>query len=190
MDSRSISHKGFYQKHKKNGLTPLSVENIGDGLFVLVSEGGGKAELDTRRGQLKEILKHFKKSQGKSERFPAEKMSQIFGGKIVYHLQKTIDENGLNVDIFEGPVEFFKSAIGNMVTNLCSQSLRTLLGNLTQEANMAGNFPIQGWMLLEQLPMQQQEEMDSFLQPWKGHLHRESKSSSIVIFNCGEIPVF
>ena len=80
---------------QKIGLTPLSVENIGDGLFVLVSEGGRNAELDTRRGQLKDDIDNILKSHSENpERFPAEKMSEDIRGMIVYHLQKTIDENG------------------------------------------------------------------------------------------------
>ena len=78
---------------QKPGQIPLTVNNIGDGLFVLVSEGGRSAELDTRRGQLKEdiddILKSFNENP---ERFPAEKMSEDIRGMVVYHMQKTIDE--------------------------------------------------------------------------------------------------
>ena len=49
---------------EKIGLT-LSVENIGDGLFVLVSEGGRNAELDTRRGQMKDDIDNILKATEK-----------------------------------------------------------------------------------------------------------------------------
>ena len=123
---------------QKIGLTPLSVENIGDGLFVLVSEGGRNAELDTRRGQLKDDIDNILKSHSENpERFPAEKMSADIRGMIVYHLQKTIDENGLNVDIFEGPGGIFQIRHREYGDEPSFSVTSNIAGILTQEANMA-----------------------------------------------------
>ena len=123
---------------QKIGLTPLSVENIGDGLFVLVSEGGRNAELDTRRGQLKDDIDNILKSHSENpERFPAEKMSADIRGMIVYHLQKTIDENGLNVDIFEGPSGIFQIRHREYGDEPSCSVTSNIAGILTQEANMA-----------------------------------------------------
>ena len=123
---------------QKIGLTPLSVENIGDGLFVLVSEGGRNAELDTRRGQLKDDIDNILKSHSENpERFPAEKMSADIRGMIVYHLQKTIDENGLNVDIFEGPGGIFQIRHREYGDEPSFSVTSNIAGILSQEANMA-----------------------------------------------------
>ena len=44
-------------------------------------------------------------------------MSADIRGMIVYHLQKTIDENGLNVDIFEGTYLNFKYTVNTSDTD-------------------------------------------------------------------------
>ena len=50
----------------KSGLVPLSVDNIRDGLFVVVTEKGRTAKLDMRNGKLKEdidnILKNYREN--------------------------------------------------------------------------------------------------------------------------------
>ncbi len=92
----------------KSGGVPLTVDNIEDGLYVLVTESGRNAELDTRVGKLKEDIGNILKSYHENPaRFPADQMSADIRGIVVHHLQKSIDENGLELDIFEGPNQTF-----------------------------------------------------------------------------------
>jgi len=129
---------------QKPGQIPLTVNNIGDGLFVLVSEGGRNAELDTRRGQLKEDIDDILQSFNENPtRFPAEKMSADIRGMVVFHMQKTIDENGLNLDVFEGPNGIFQIRHRAYGDNPSFSITSNIAGVFTQEANMA-EFSIPG----------------------------------------------
>ena len=62
---------------------------------------------------------------------------------VVYHLQKTIDENGLNVDIFEGPGGIFQIRHREYGDEPSFSVTSNIAGILTQEANMA-EFSIPG----------------------------------------------
>ena len=88
----------------KSGTVPLTVNNIGDGFFVLITESGRKAELNSRDGQLgKDIEMLLNNHEENPQRFPAEKISADIREMILYYLKKEIKENGLEIDVIEGP---------------------------------------------------------------------------------------
>lgn len=90
------------------GTEPLTVDNIGEGMFILVNEGGRNASLDTRSGKIKvEIDEILNNHRSDPERFPAETSSEGIRSIVIHHLQEAMDKAGVNVEVFQGPDQTF-----------------------------------------------------------------------------------
>ncbi|MEK9980324.1 MAG: flagellin [Deltaproteobacteria bacterium] len=109
------------------GKIPLSVENIGDGIQIIVNEfetldavngrkkinenseksGGtqGKfAKIDSRFGELKEQIAQIQKNyQRDPDAYPFEQMSKEVRTLVMYYLNKEFEESGMEMEIFESP---------------------------------------------------------------------------------------
>ena len=109
------------------GKIPLSVENIGDGIQIIVNEfetldavngrkkisenseksGGtqGKfAQIDSRFGELKEQIAQIQKNyQRDPDAYPFEQMSKEVRTLVMYYLNKEFEESGMEMEIFESP---------------------------------------------------------------------------------------
>ena len=56
----------------KEGTVPITVDNIADGLFMVISEGGKNATLDTREGQIsKDIQQIVENTRERSIQVPS-----------------------------------------------------------------------------------------------------------------------
>ena len=109
------------------GKIPLSVENIGDGIQIIVNEfeildavngrkkinenleksGGtqGKfAQIDSRFGDLKGQIAQIQKNyQRDPDAYPFEQMSKEVRTLVMYYLNKEFEESGMEMEIFESP---------------------------------------------------------------------------------------
>ena len=86
------------------GTTPINVGNIRDGLFIVISNEGKNATLDTSKGRIaEEIGQILKNHEAAPDRFTAEDASSQIRGIIVYAMQKEIDATGVNINVFETP---------------------------------------------------------------------------------------
>jgi len=90
------------------GENPLSVKNIGDGVKILLSEGGRNVEIDTSVGKLKqnieELLANYRKDPS---RFPARETSENIRAIVMTSIQEAIAEAGLALEAFETPEKTF-----------------------------------------------------------------------------------
>lgn len=122
---------------KKKGLEPLTVENIGEGLKVVINEGGRNAEFEVR-GQVKEeVGKIVESYQSDPQRFPKEQMSKDIRTLILFHLQNAIDDYGVNLDVFEGPDQTFTLRHRDFGEEPSFSVTSDLAGLFTEEANVA-----------------------------------------------------
>ncbi len=86
------------------GTTVINTDNIRDGLFIVISEGGKNATLDTREGQIaKDIAQILKNHDAAPDRFKAEEASSQIRGIITYALQQEMDAAGTDTYVFETP---------------------------------------------------------------------------------------
>ena len=90
------------------GETPLTVNNIGDGVKILLSEGGRNVEIDTSVGKLKknieELLANYRKDPS---RFPARETSENIRAIVMTSIQEAIAGAGLALEAFETPEKTF-----------------------------------------------------------------------------------
>ena len=122
---------------KKKGLEPLTVENIGEGLKVVINEGGRNAEFEVR-GQVKEeVGKIVESYQSDPQRFPKEQMSKDIRTLILFHLQSAIDDYGVNLDVFEGPDQTFTLRHRDFGEEPSFSVTSDLAGLFTEESNVA-----------------------------------------------------
>ena len=113
------------------GMLPLDLENIGDGIHVLVKEfenldpvigpteiegnqgthgttRGKYASIDTRSGELKKEIAQIQKNHRRDPvRYSYEKMSREVRNLIMYELNKGFAESGMDIEIFERPDSVF-----------------------------------------------------------------------------------
>lgn len=87
---------------KATGEIPLTVENIGDGLTLVISEGGKNAVLNTQNNEeLKTAIAKIKKNYREApEIFTFENTSRDIRSVLVTQMEKKLHEAGLNVDFF------------------------------------------------------------------------------------------
>ncbi len=87
------------------GSEPLTIDNYGDGIILLVNENGRNSELNAQENkQLNaDIHKILKDHQDSPDILPAEKASEQIRGIIVRAMQKQMERDGVNVDVLEGP---------------------------------------------------------------------------------------
>ncbi|MBF0352745.1 MAG: flagellin [SAR324 cluster bacterium] len=89
---------------KATGTVPLTAENIGQGINLIINEGNKTAVLDTSRGEIKaEIDKIVENTRQDPQRFPSEEASQNIRTIVLTQLRKKVEESGLKVDVFTDP---------------------------------------------------------------------------------------
>ena len=122
----------------KEGTVPITVENIADGLFMVISEGGKNATLDTREGQIsKDIQQIVENTQKDPSRFPPDEMAASIRSIVVHNLKNAIAESGLDVHVLETPNKTLLIR-HNQFGDLHSLSITSSIpGILSDEANVA-----------------------------------------------------
>ncbi len=89
---------------RASGNVPITVENIGEGSQLVITEGGRSAVLDTSRGELAEgINKIVENAKTDPQTFPPEEASSKIRTMIARQLQKKADESNVNVDVLLDP---------------------------------------------------------------------------------------
>ena len=90
------------------GRIPLSVKNIGNGVNILLSEGGRNVEIDTRLGKLKETIDELLANHKQDPiRFPAEETSENIRAIVMTSIKEAIVDGGLALEAFETPEKTF-----------------------------------------------------------------------------------
>ena len=122
----------------KRGNVPLTVNNIGDGVTILLSEGGRNVEIDTRMGKEKEnideILANHKQFPG---RFPADQASVDIRGVVMQSINDGIAESGLALEAFETPEKALYIRHKNFGAEPNFSVTSNIPGLLTNSANVA-----------------------------------------------------
>ncbi len=120
------------------GTTVVNTENIRDGLFVVISENGKNATLDTRDGQLaSDIAQILKNHDAAPDRFTAEQASAQIRGLIVYNLQKEMDATGTATHVFEAPDGTFVVRHNDFGDHTQFSVTSSVAGVLSKEGNVA-----------------------------------------------------
>ena len=84
--------------------TSISVNNIADGLFLVISEGGKNATLDMKTGKNREEIDAILENvQENPTRFPPKKANKDLQKIVTKRLQKSMDEAGLQLHTFIDP---------------------------------------------------------------------------------------
>lgn len=82
------------------GTVPLNTNNIGDGVFLVITEGGKSAVLDTSKGEVKTAIdKIVANTQKSPETFPPEKSAADIRTIVLTQLNKKITDAGLDVNV-------------------------------------------------------------------------------------------
>lgn len=89
---------------KAKGTIPIDVNNIKEGISLVISEGGKSAVLDTTKGELSDAIKQIVANVERDpEIFNAERESANIRNMLVTQLQKKVDEANLPIDIYIDP---------------------------------------------------------------------------------------
>jgi len=122
----------------KRGSVPLTVNNIGEGVTILLSEGGRNVEIDTKMGKekenIEEILANHKQFPA---RFPADQASADIRGVVMQSIKEGIAESGLALEAFETPEKALYIRHKNFGTESTFSVTSNISGLLTNNANIA-----------------------------------------------------
>ncbi|RZO43447.1 MAG: flagellin [Proteobacteria bacterium] len=122
----------------KKGNVPLTLNNIGEGVTILLSEGGRNVEIDTRMGKekenIEEILANHKQDPS---RFPAAQSSIDIRGIVMESIKEGIVESGLALEAFETPDKTFYIRHKEFGADASFSVSSNLPGFLTKQANVA-----------------------------------------------------
>ena len=122
----------------KEGSVPITVENIADGLFMVISEGGKNATLDTREGQIsKDIQQIVENTRKDPSRFPPDEMAASIRSIVVHNLKNAIAESGLDVHVLETPNKTFLIRHNQFGDEHSFSVTSSIPGVLSDEANVA-----------------------------------------------------
>ena len=125
------------QAHKK-GTVPLTLANIGDGVSILLSEGGRNVEINTKFGDVKENIEELLANHKQDPaRFPAEQVSADIRGIVMQSIKEGITESGLNLEAFETPEKTFYIRHKDFGKDSTFSVTSNISGLLTKEANVA-----------------------------------------------------
>ena len=120
------------------GSVPLTVQNIGDGVTILFSEGGRNVEVDTRFGNMKEnieeVLANYKQDP---TRFPAEEVSANIRVIVMNSIKEALAGSGLALEAFETPEKTFYIQHKDYGSAPTFSVTTNIPGILTKEANVA-----------------------------------------------------
>ena len=122
----------------KKGSVPLTISNIGDGVTILLSEGGRNVEINTRLGKdkdnIEEVLANYKRDPA---RFPAEQASTDIRGIVMHSIKEGIAESGMALEAFETPEKTFYIRHKNFGADSSFSVTSNISGLLTKSANVA-----------------------------------------------------
>ena len=122
----------------KEGTVPITVENVADGLFMVISEGGKNATLDTREGQIsKDIQQIVENTRKDPSRFPPDEMAASIRSIVIHHLRNAIGESGLDVHVMETPNKTFMVRHNQFGDEHSFSVTSSVSGILSDEANVA-----------------------------------------------------
>ena len=122
----------------KKGSVPLTVNNIGEGVTIFLSEGGRNVEIDTRMGEAKDNIEELLANNRQDpSRFPTEQASADIRGIVMQSINKGIAESGLALEAFETPDKTFYIRHKNFGTDSSFTVTSNLSGLLNKEANVA-----------------------------------------------------
>ena len=122
----------------KEGTVPINVENVADGLFMVISEGGKNATLDTREGQIsKDIQQIVENTRKDPSRFPPDEMAASIRSIVIHHLRNAIGESGLDVHVMETPNKTFMVRHNQFGDEHSFSVTSSVSGILSDEANVA-----------------------------------------------------
>mgnify|MGYP000023482298 FL=1 len=122
----------------KNGSVPLTVNSIGEGVTILLSEGGRNVEIDTRLGNEKENIEELLANHRQDPvRFPAEQASADIRGIVMHSIKEGIAESGLALEAFETPEKTFYIRHKNFGEDSSFSVTSNIPGLLTTKANVA-----------------------------------------------------
>ncbi|MBT4015791.1 MAG: flagellin, partial [Deltaproteobacteria bacterium] len=120
------------------GSVPLTVQNIGEGVKILLSEGGRNVEVDTRFGKVKEnieeVLSNYKQDPS---RFPAEEASKNIRAIVINSINEAIEGSGLALEAFETPENTFYVRHKDFGASPTFSLTTNISGLLTKESNVA-----------------------------------------------------
>ena len=122
----------------KRGSVPLTVNNIGEGVTILLSEGGRNVEIDTRMGQEKDNIEELLTNHRLDPtRFPADQVSADIRGIVMQSIKEGIVESGLAIEAFETPEKAFYIRHKNFGADSTFSVTSNISGLLTKNANIA-----------------------------------------------------
>ena len=120
------------------GSVPLTVQNIGEGVKILLSEGGRNVEVDTRFGKVKEnieeVLSNYKQDPS---RFPAEEASKNIRAIVINSINEAIEGSGLALEAFETPDNTFYIRHKDFGASPTFSITTNISGLLTKVSNVA-----------------------------------------------------
>ncbi len=123
---------------KKEAAVPITVDNISNGLFIVISEGGKNCTIDTRQGQMaKDINEILAKTKSNPTRFPPEESSKSIRSIVMYNLKNAILESGLDVHVMETPNQTILVRHNQFGEDYTFSVTSNVPGILSKEANVA-----------------------------------------------------
>ncbi|HJL87050.1 MAG TPA: flagellin [SAR324 cluster bacterium] len=122
----------------KEGAVPITVDNIADGAFMVISEGGKNATIDTREGQMsKDIQQIVENTRKDPSRFPPEEMAASIRSIVVFNIKNAITESGLDVHVLETPNKTLLVRHNQFGDEFSFSLTSSVPGILSDEANVA-----------------------------------------------------
>ena len=123
---------------RMKGDVAIDVNNIRNGLQILLNEGGRSMSLNTSEGQLGRDLEQMLKDVEQFPlRFPAAEMSSQIRGMVVYALNQGIAEYGLKLQVMETPDNTLQVQHNNFGDSSTFSVTSSIAGILSPKANIA-----------------------------------------------------
>jgi len=123
---------------QKSGDVVIDVNNVKDGLQILLNEGGKNVSLNTRLGDLGEEIDQIIKNVAKDPKnFPQSEMSEQIRELIVFTLNQQILENGLKIDVNLNADNKLHVRHKNFGDSHSFSVTSSVAGILSKEANIA-----------------------------------------------------
>ena len=123
---------------KKSGTVAIDINNIRNGLQIVMNEGGKNLNFKTKDGQLgKDIEQLIKKSEQDPLLFPQAEISSQIRGLVVFSLNQAAEENGLDLHILETPDNKILVRHNKFGDSYLFSATSSVAGILSDEANIA-----------------------------------------------------
>ena len=123
---------------RKKGTVRIDVNNIREGLQIVLNEGGKSISLNISEGQLAMDIEQMLKDMDQfPKRFPSEEVSSQLREMLVYSLNQKIVENGLELRVMETPDNFLQVQHKKFGDSSTFSVTSSVAGILSEEANIA-----------------------------------------------------